>query len=244
MSRMCGRSGPFAATSSCIWAAARSTGMGPVPGTSPGIPLRPDRPWGKRGLAYGRAPAWRIARERRGPSPTHTSDGTHPFGELLMELRQGFGHMYDDVLRSDLSILDLTGNDSELDRCEEGRAGPRRRLIRKAIGCVAHEGRLLVLCTKAPNSGSPRFACRPAPSATARGPRQPTSERDCREDRPSRAHHERPGVERCDIWPSVPGVHLRYLSQLSLPGAGLADQGGAVEDHPSVGVASQCWTCR
>ncbi|RRJ86444.1 NUDIX domain-containing protein [Gulosibacter macacae] len=123
-------------------------------------------------------------------------------------------------------------------------AGPERLLVRKAVGYVVRDGRLLV------------FTHDDVPLETA-GVQVPAGAIESSESPATAVVREvlgetggaariidALGVERYDVWPSKAEVHERYFFQLEPLDDSHCGQWSAGEGDPSDGGSVQRWTCQ
>lgn len=121
--------------------------------------------------------------------------------------------------------------------------GPERRLVRKAVGYVVHEERLLVFT----HDDVPlEVAGVQVPAGTIESAEAPEVAvvREVLEEtgRAVRVVGAL-GVERYDVWPSKPEVHERHFFQLAPVEEELPERWVAGEGDPSDGGQVQRWTC-
>ena len=116
--------------------------------------------------------------------------------------------------------------------------------MRKVVGYVLHDGRLLVFT----HDDYPiELTGVQVPAGTIEPSEHPeiAVTREVLEETGVAARVVRTlGVERYDMWPSKSEVHERHFFQLVPLGGDLTDQWGAGEERPSDGGAPHRWTCR
>lgn len=122
-------------------------------------------------------------------------------------------------------------------------SGPNRRRVRKVVGYVVRDGRLLVFNhddfplevtgVQVP-AGSIAEGEEPAEAVV-----REVLEETGLETRVARAL----GVEEYDMWPSKPELHERHFFQLELLDDDVPERWPAGEDDPSDGGAPVRWTC-
>nr|WP_274638045.1 NUDIX domain-containing protein [Microbacterium bovistercoris] len=123
-------------------------------------------------------------------------------------------------------------------------SGPERRVVRKVVGYVVYEGRLLVfthddVSLDVTGVQVPAGTIEPDESPEAAVVREVFEETGCAVRVVSAL-----GIERYDVWPSKSEVHERHFFQLAL--VDLDDppeRWGAGEEAPSDGGVAQQWTC-
>lgn len=122
-------------------------------------------------------------------------------------------------------------------------AGPNRRQVRKVVGYVVHDGRLLVFT----HDHFPLEVTGvqvPAGSISEGEEPSEAAAREVFEETGLRARVIRAlGVDHYDMWPSKPEVHERHFFQLELLDDDVPERWGAGEDDPSDGGACSRWTC-
>ena len=123
-------------------------------------------------------------------------------------------------------------------------AGPERRLVRKAVGYVVRDGRLLVFT----HDDIPlEIAGVQVPAGTIESSESPEAAvvREVLEETGVTARIVASlGVERYDVWPSRPEVHERHFFQLEPLNGSPGGIWSAGEGDPSDGGSVQRWTCR
>lgn len=123
------------------------------------------------------------------------------------------------------------------------RPGPRRKHVRKVVGYVVHDGRLLVF---AHNDFPLDVLGVQVPAGTIEPGESPQDAvvREVAEETglSTRVVHNL-GVEIFDMWPSKPELHERHFFQLSPLDTQVPTRWIAEEEAPSNGGASQQWTC-
>lgn len=121
---------------------------------------------------------------------------------------------------------------------------PGRCVVRKVVGYVVHDGRLLVFT----HDDIPlEITGVQVPAGTIEPGEHPAIAvaREVLEETGVAAQVVRSlGVERYDMRPSKAEVHERHFFQLSPLAGDFADQWSAGEEHPSEGGAPLRWTCR
>lgn len=176
-------------------------------------------------------------------APAYTASSARPFGESLAQLRRDLTRMYDDVLRPDLAVLDLGKEQPDIISQTELAAEPERRVVRKVVGYVVHDGRLLVFA----HDGIPlEVAGIQVPAGTIEAAEQAEAAvvREVFEETGLRVRIVRAlGIERYDVWPSKPEMHQRHFFQLAPLDADVEERWSAGEEQPSDGGAPQNWTC-
>jgi len=123
-------------------------------------------------------------------------------------------------------------------------AGPERRLIRKVVAYVVHDGDLLVFT----HDGVPLdVAGVQVPAGSIEPGEEPgvAVVREVLEETGVVAGVIRDlGVEVYDVWPSKPELHERHFFQLAPVERSVPERWLAGEQDPSDGGRSQRWTCR
>ena len=122
-------------------------------------------------------------------------------------------------------------------------SGPQRRLVRKVVCYVVHDGRLLVFT----HDDVPMEVTGVQVPAGSIGVTEAPDEaaiREVREETGLRFESVRAlGVERYDMWPAKPEVHERYFFQFDLAEGPVPERWQAGEDDSSDGGAPVRWTC-
>lgn len=120
---------------------------------------------------------------------------------------------------------------------------PQRRLVRKAVGYVVNDGRLLVFT----HDDLPlEITGVQVPAGTIEPGEQPEVAvvREVFEETGIAVRIVRAlGVDNYDVWPSKAEVHERHFFQLSPRDVRLADRWNGGEELASDGGAPQRWTC-
>lgn len=123
-------------------------------------------------------------------------------------------------------------------------AGPERRLVRKVVGYVVRDRRLLVFTH---DEVPLEIAGVQVPAGTIEPSEPPEAAvvREVLEETGVRARVvDSLGIERYDVWPSKPEVHERHFFWLEPLKDGHGERWSAGEDEPSSGGAPQRWTCQ
>lgn len=120
---------------------------------------------------------------------------------------------------------------------------PTRRLVRKVVGYVVHDRRLLVFThddvpIEEAGVQVPAGSVEPGEEPSVAAVREVLEETGIR----ARVAHEL-GVERYDVGPSKPEIHERHFFQLEPTDADLPERWAAGECSPSGGGPGERWTC-
>lgn len=122
--------------------------------------------------------------------------------------------------------------------------GPDRRLVRKVVGYVVRNCRLLVFS----HDDIPlEVVGVQVPAGTIEDGELPevAAVREVLEETNLQTHVVRAlGVELYDVWPSKPEIHERHFYQLATLDADLKERWSAGEPSPSGDGPPQRWTCR
>ena len=123
------------------------------------------------------------------------------------------------------------------------KSGPERRLVRKAIGYVVHEERLLVFThddvpLEVTGVQVPAGTIKPGEAPEFAVVREVLEETGIA----VRVVGDL-GVEKYDVWPSKPEVHERHFFQLAPVQDDTPERWSAGEGDPSGGGDVQRWTC-
>ncbi|WP_460799192.1 NUDIX hydrolase [Microbacterium sp. GXF0217] len=123
-------------------------------------------------------------------------------------------------------------------------AGPDRRLVRKVVAYVVHDGDLLVFT----HDDVPLdVAGVQVPAGSIEPGEEPgvAVVREALEETGVATRVIRDlGVEVYDVWPSKPELHERHFFQLAPVEHSVPERWSAGEEDPSGGGQTQRWTCR
>ncbi|MEQ6898827.1 NUDIX domain-containing protein [Microbacterium sp. KR10-403] len=123
-------------------------------------------------------------------------------------------------------------------------AGPDRRLVRKVVAYVVHDGDLLVFThddvpLDVAGVQVPAGSIEPGEEPGAAVVREVLEETGMA----TRVIRDL-GVELYDVWPSKPEMHERHFFQLEPAEHSLPERWSSGEEDPSDGGQTQRWTCR